>query len=147
MLEAFYRLDMALEDWIHDGGGKAAGASTGCRLKELTETLFHEGIATKAQVARFGRLSDELDLAIRLRNLVVHSEATFGIIEGRPAIFLCPVSYTMRANGYVAVTDIEKVRLAIDLVNSRARTLASWRQQRDAKSSADKEAIVACETQ
>ena len=142
MLEAFYHLDVALEDWIHDGGGKAAGASTGCRLKELTETTFPETIATKPQVARFARLSGELDGAIRLRNLIVHSEATFGVMAGRHAIFLSPVDHLMRINGYVAVTYIDAIQSTIDRVNLSAKTLTSWRKQRDAKSSAIQGALV-----
>lgn len=138
MLETFYDLDVALEDWIHDGGRKAAGASTGCRVKELAEVCFPDDIATKAQVARFARLSGELDSAIRLRNLVVHCGASFGFVEGHPTIFLRPVGHAMRANGYVALTSAEEIRVAIEQVNKAATALVAWRKQRDTKALAVK---------
>jgi hypothetical protein len=147
MLEAFYRLDVALEDWIVDGDSKAAGASTGSRLKELVGTVFAENIATKRQIARFAKLSAELDAAIRLRNLLVHSKARHGTIDGDPAIFLVPVSHSMRVNDYVVVTSIEKIAVAINQVVSTASTLASWRDQRDAKPPADKKADAQCDPQ
>lgn len=142
LLDAFYQLDVALEEWIHDGGGKAGGASTGCRLKELTAISFADKIATKAQIARFAKLSEELDFAIRLRNLLVHCKVSFGNVEGNPSIFLCPVSHSMRANGYFAVTDPTKIENAINKVTSSARTLDAWRGQRDAKSSSVRNANV-----
>ncbi len=131
LIEAFFDLDVSLEDWIHDGNGKASGASTGCRLKELIAIEFPQSIASKAQVSRFAKLSAELDGVIKVRNMVIHSRASFGIAAECPVIFLQPVDHDLRQTGFFAHVTAAHISSAIDKARSTAKTLNAWRRQRD----------------
>lgn len=134
-LDAFYALDTALEDWLHDAGSNCQNASTGCRVKALTITEFSENVATKRQALYLKSLSSELTSAIEMRNLVVHSQASFGFVGERPMIFLKPVWLKYAMNDCFVHIEHQDIDNAIKVVNRVAKKISGWREQRDTKQS------------
>ncbi|MFC0589145.1 hypothetical protein ACFFF7_06935 [Novosphingobium aquiterrae] len=132
-LDAFYTLDVALEDWLHDIGSKCPTASTGCRINALATAQFPANVASKAQADYLSGLNSELSSAIEVRNLVVHSRASFGYVGDRPTIFLKPVGFKFASsNGYLHF-ELQDIELAIKVASSAAAKISAWRKQRDAK--------------
>ena len=133
IVDAFRGLDVALENWINDGGENCANGSTGSRLKTLLEISFSEDVASKPQVSRFRKLSSELAETLQVRNAIIHSEPYFGLVNGIETIFLKPIGYRYGSNMLYLHLTVEDITRSIDKARSTAQTLNSWRHQRDEK--------------
>jgi hypothetical protein len=136
-LDAFYALDTALEDWLHDVGSSCPSASTGCRVKALKTVEFPLDVATKAQARYLTSLRSELTSAIEMRNLVVHSKASFGNVGERPMIFLKPVWLKYAMNDCFVHIEHDDIESAIKVANSVAKKISAWRKQREDKQASE----------
>jgi hypothetical protein len=132
-LDAFYALDVALEDWLQDVGLNCQSASTGCRVKALKTADFPSDVATKAQARYLASLSLELTSAIEMRNLVVHSQASFGHVVEQPMIFLKPVGLKYVTKDCFVHIEHDHIESAIKVAHSVAKKISAWRKQREDK--------------